>query len=368
MPRMARPAAPSYHAIRLAWCRLALRAFVRRWGVYFVVAALVVGAGSGSPLAAMAGVAGWTVVPLAHAAAQGAWLLPATVAQALLGLGLLAGARSLLWPPHWREAERALPLSRRELRRSDAVVVAWALLPWVALQGAGLLALLQAKPAWLLPVLPRALVAWALAQGLAASAGVLMLQGLRRVKVGRDLQPSRTQQIFPTSYSGRGWLRPLLWLPLWRGPARRSGLWLLAGSMALLLPALGLQARPDAAGWWLAALAVAALVLVSRLSVLSRAEYAPVFAGAATLPLRASRLEEARQALCLLPLLSAGVAVGVALAGVPLRPAVLASYALATCGSCALEARSRPGQESDKAARWLFSLVLCVALASEVVP
>lgn len=368
MPRMARPTAPSYHTMRLAWCRLALRAFVRRWGVYFVVAALVVGAGSGSPLAAMAGLAGWTAVPLAHAAAHGAWLLPATAAQALLGLGLLAGARSLLWPVQWREAERALPLSRHELRRSDAVVVAWALLPWIALQACGLLALLAAQPAWLQPVLPRALVAWVLAQGLAAAAGVLMLQGWRRVRTGRERQPSRAGGARRSRAPGAGWFWLLLWLPLWRGPAQRSGQWLLAGSAALLLPAAALKAWPDEAGWWLAALAVAALVLVSRLSVLSRAEYAPLFEGAVMLPLGARTLEGGRQALCLLPLLPAAAATGVALGGVPLRPAVLASYALATCGSCVLEARLLPGSESDKAARWLFSLVLCVALASEVLP
>lgn len=351
--------------MRLAWCRLALRAFVRRWGVYFVVAGLVVGAGSGSPLAAMAGVAGWTVVPLARAAASGAWLLPALLAQALLGLGLLAGARALLWPPHWREAERALPLGPQALRVSDALVVSWALLPWVVLQAAGWLALLAARPAWLLPVLPLALAAWGLAQALAAAGGVLMLQRLRQVAVGRSLAPPRPGRAVRTRLAGH-WFGALLWLPLWRGPARRSGRWLALGSAALLLPAAAPGPWPAATGWWLAALAVGALLLVSRLSSLTRAEYAPAFDGVAMLPLPAARLEQARRALCLLPLVPAAAATSLVLAALPVRPAVLAAYALASVGSCAVEVASRPAQAADKSSRWLFSLVLCLALASEV--
>lgn len=365
MPRMARPAASSYHAMRLAWCRLALRAFVRRWGVYFLVAALVVGAGSSSPVAAMAALAGWTVVPLARAAAAGAWLLPALLLQALLGLGLLAGARTLLWPPRWREAERALPLGRRELRASDTLVVAWALLPWVALQAAGWLALLAARPAWLLPVWPQALGAWGGAQVLAAAGGVLMLQRLRQVAVGRSLAAPRPGRVARARAAGH-WFGALLWLPLWRGPARRSGRWLVLGGAALLLPAVAPAGWPGATGWCLAALAAGALLLVSRLSSLTRAEYAPLFEGAAPLPLSAARLERARQGLCLMPLLPAAAAAGAALAPLPVRSAVLAAYAAASLGSCAMEAAARPDVAADKSSRWLFSLVLCLALASEV--
>jgi len=86
----------------------------------------------------------------------------------------------------------------------------------------------------------------------------------------------------------------------------------------------------------------------------------------ATLPLPATRLERARQGLCLLPLLPAAAAAGAALAPLPIRPAVLAAYAVASIGSCAVEAASRPDVAADKSSRWLFSLVLCLALASEV--
>ncbi len=119
----------SYGAMRLRWCGWALLAFARRWGVYLVVTAAVVGAGSNSPVQAVSAVAAWLVLPLFWAAGQGNWLLPAWVAQVLLGLALLWGARALLWPPQWAEAERALPLRRSDTQVSDACVVSLALAP-----------------------------------------------------------------------------------------------------------------------------------------------------------------------------------------------------------------------------------------------
>ena len=56
------PAAPlprlDYPALRLRWCRLALYAFVRRWGVYGLVAMAVIGAGGNSPLDAAGALGG----------------------------------------------------------------------------------------------------------------------------------------------------------------------------------------------------------------------------------------------------------------------------------------------------------------------
>ena len=106
---------------------------------------------------------------------------------------------------------------------------------------------------------------------------------------------------------------------------------------------------------------------LTRVVETSREEFAPMFEATAMLPLPAQHLERGRAALCLLPLGPAALALAPGLARSALRPGVLAAYAVALCGACAVEVFSRPPREpSDKAARWLFSLVLCLALASEV--
>lgn len=357
----------NYPAMRRTWCRLALQAFLRRWGVYLGVAALAFGAGSASPVAAVAALGAWTVIPLAHAAAHGAWLLPALLLQAGAGLALLAGARSLLWPPRWREAERALPLQPADVRRSDAFVVAVALLPWWLLQAGGGLALLAARPAWLMPVAPRAAAAWVLAQALAWAVGVAGLGLWRRGPRADGVAKRVGQRPAPARRRIGAW-RALLWWPLWRGPARRSGRLLLTGGALLTLPAAAMAAQPQALGWGLAAESALALVVVSRLGVLLREELAPLLQAARSLPLRALALVRARQALGLAPLLPGALAVALALAAgsTALRPAVLAAWALASLGSCAWQAFASGRVESEQSARWLFSLALCLALASEV--
>lgn len=349
-----------YHAMRLRWCRLALQRFLRRWGVYLVVAAAVVGAGANSPAHAIAGVAAWTVMPIFAAAARGvALLLPAALLQALLALACVWGLRSLLWPTRWREAEAALPIDPREQRRSDLFVVAIALLPLVLLQAAGAGAMLtgQRGGGW-------AVAALLLANGAAWALGVALLQRLRR-PVGSDA--IHATRVAAGAGPARGaWPLALLLRPLWRGPARRTGQWLLQGIALLMLPAAALIVWPAALPWCLAVDAVIALALVTRLQTLSREEFAPLFEATSTMPLHPPRLEHGRSALCLLPLLPAALALLPGLARSALRPGVLLAYAAALVGACAVEVLSQPREPSDKAARWLFSLVLCLALASEV--
>lgn len=353
-----------YHAMRLRWCRLALQRFLRRWGVYMGVAALVVGAGANSPVHAVAGVAAWLVVPLLYASSKGAWLLPAVAAQALAATGCVWGLRGLLWPARWAEAERALPISKRQRVHSDGVVVALALLPLGLLQVAGVSAVLASRPAWLQPTQTLALGALVLANLSAWGLGVLLLQGLRRPPSLRRLRAVPVAR-------GRvhaAWPWALLWLPLWRGPARRTGHLLLLGSALLSLPGALTWVWPGGLPWWLALGAVAALVLVTRAHALVREETGALFDACVMLPLSPPVLQRARAALCLLPLLPAGMALAAGLLHAVVRPAVLAAYVLASLGSCVVEVLSRPAEPADKASRWLFSLVLCIALASEVLP
>jgi len=356
-----------YHAMRLRWCKLALQQFLRRWGVYLVVGAAAVGAGANSPAHAVAGVAAWTVMPLFSAADHGLWLLPGTLLQALAAVGCVWGLRSLLWPARWREAEAALPIDPGSRRRSDRIVVAVALLPLVLLQAAGAGAMLAGHHGGPLHGQGLALGALVLSNATALVLGVALLQRLRQPARARAEGLRSPESNGPVRARG-AWPMALLLRPLWRGPARRTGQLLVLGSLLLALPGAAQWARPAALPWWLALLAVAALVLVTRLHGLAREEYMLLFEATAMLPLRQASLLRLRAALCLLPLLLATAALVPGLAGAGLRPAVLLAYAVAVVGACAIEVLSRPAEPADKAARWIFSLVLCVALASEVTP
>lgn len=353
-----------YHAMRLGWCRLALVLFLRRWGIYIVVGALAFGAGSSTPAHAIAGVAAWTVMPIFSAATHGPWLLPGAVLQALVVLGCVWGLRALLWPQRWREAEAALPIDPRLRLRSDLIVVAVALLPLVLLQAAGAGAMLAGRRG--APGSVLAVATLVLSNAAALAAGVALLQRLRR-PAGGWRAPARPVPSVSGVLHG-GWPWALLLQPLWRGPARRTGRLLALGGFALAVPGAVMGWQPTLLPWMLALLAAAGLLLVTRLNGLSREEFEPLFEAAVMLPLRPSSLQRLRALLCLAPLLPACAALLPGLVATPWRPMVLLAYAAAVLAACLAEVVSRPAEPSDKAARWIFSLVLCLALASEVAP
>jgi hypothetical protein len=408
------PAPWSYARMRMSWCAWALRAFVRRWLVYVVVAAAVFGAGAASFTTIVMGAAAWLVLPLFYAASKGPWLLPAWALQTLFGLGLIWGLRHLLWPLAWAEAERALPIEPTHSRRSDAVVVGVALLPLFVLYAAGAAALVGQDPAWLWPSRGLALVALVASGAASLGLGVWLLQRQRRATRARALgtAPPRDQPALAlvtgaaaqTTASATAavttsaiasaiagaiasaiaiasalavrWARLqqlwcLLCLPLWRGPATRSGQALGLGTLALAVPVLGLAASSAGADWWLAAFALLALLVATRVNHLLREELTPLLQACAPLPLSSSRLQRLCASLGLWPLCLMLPFLWLVLLGLPtggqhLRPAVWASYVLACLGSAALEVFSAPAPAEAKAARWLFCLALCVALATEV--
>lgn len=368
-----------YHAIRLAWCRRALAQWLQRWAVYLAVAVALVEMGSGDPLRAAASLAVWLVLPLFQAVEHGRWWLLMVPAQALFGAACVLGMRPLLWPAAWAEAERALPIAAGVRARSDAQVVALALLPLALLYALGAGTLVAAAQPSLLAVRSAAALALALATLGSMLLGVWLLQAARqpcsarrwrlRGAVGAAGSGSFAQSTLSVAALRRlGAIRVLLWLPLWRGPARRTGRALSTGVLMLCLPAVALWRWPAQAGWALAAWALLALTVVTRAHGLARLELTPVLDACAPLPLRMQQLERARAALCLLAPLPAAVALTAAcLAALPTtRPAVLAAYLLACGGSCAWEVTLVHAKPADKAARWLFSLALCVALGSEV--
>jgi hypothetical protein len=360
----------SYHAMRLRWCGQALRAFVRRWGLYIVITAVVASAGADGLMLILAALTAALVTPLFAAAAHGLWLLPALLLQTAAGAALVWALRRLLWPTHWGDAERALPLPRNALVRSDAAVVALALLPLWGLAAAGALVLLVRDPAWLHPVRGRALAALFAAGAGTVALGVALLQGQRRAVIGRagvhSTQPSDAPVTGGAPVARLGWPRALLWLPLRRGPARRTGHALALGSLAACAPGLAMQAGPAFVPWALAALALLLLVAVSRAHALAGQEFAALEAACIALPLHPAALPRARAAVCLLPLLPG---LGAALVGLPaagVRMPVFLAYALACAGSAVAEVLSAPADRTEKSSRWLVSLVLCVCLATEV--
>jgi hypothetical protein len=297
-----------YAQMRMVWCGLALRAFVRRWLVYIVVAAAVFGAGASNFAHILMGAAAWLVLPLFYAASQGFWLALAVVLQALWGLGLIWGLRHVLWPLSWAEAERALPIAPADAMRSDAVVTFIALLPLLALYVAGAAALIGQDPAWLRPRRGLAVLALVVSSAASLWMGVWLLQRQRRAPraraaltapAGSAAQGAGAGLAAPTSTSTstsrstststststgqwaavRLFGAPVWWLlclPLWRGPAQRTGQVLLLGSLALCLPALCLVISRAGTGWWLAGLALLAMVVATRVNHLSREELTPM--------------------------------------------------------------------------------------------
>ena len=374
-----------YPALRLRWCRLALLAFVRRWSVYGLVAVAVVGAGSNSPLDSVGAVAAWLVLPLFQAAARpgwaGCWLLPVVAVQSLLAGGLVWAMRPLLWPAPWAAAERALPIPPALQRRSDVTVVAWALLPLLVLYGLGAATWLAHQPAWLMPRRGLALLGLGLLSLGSVVVGTVVLQWWRRPLAHHRPQRVQSNPITPiTPTTPATWAIPRLafggsvpaawvvWLlPLWRGPARRTGQALLLGSVLLAGGVLGAHhAAPAAAGWWLAALALAGLLISTRLNALSLHEHAPLLAACALLPLAPARLRRQRLLLVMLPVLLGMLLLAGLLPWGQARPLVALAYLLANGVVALVEVCSPPVDAGAKASRWLLSLAVLIALASEV--
>ena len=365
-----------YGAMHARACALALRQGVARWGVYLLMAAVLAGAGADlvSAVAAVQALAAWLVLPLFWAAAQGpAWLLAGVLLHALVGTGLLVGVRQALWPSAWAEQERALPIPPGEQMRSDLLLLGLALVPWLALCAGGAAVWSLRRPAWLQAHEGTAMLALLVAC-VASLGGGLVMQRLRRrpwrLGVPVAQAASTAASAAPAPRRWMPWPNALLWLPLWRAVATRSGLTLALGVPAVLALASGAALAPAWAPWWLAAQALAGLVLVSRLNQLTLLELGPLAAAASVLPLHPRRLAWARQALAAAPLalglLATVLGVWLAVPAGQLRTARLLSWAVCAASAGLMELRWTHRDAGVKAVRWLFMLILSVALGSEV--
>ncbi len=371
------PATPNptlrYGVMRLRWCGLALKTFIARWGAYVLVTGFVLSAGASGWEQVLQAIAAALVLPLFSASQHGWLLVPAALTQALAGAAAAWGARSLLWPPHWADSERALPLSRSETARSDLLVVLLVLTPLMLLYVAGTASVLAHRPAWLRPTQGRALTALALAALASLGMGVALLQWQRGYRpVGKAAHRNDVSAMPAVTRSSV--LSPshaLILLPLWRGPARRTGATLLGGSASLALTAAlpGILGWPAGWTWLLAAWATIALLAATRVNHLARLELNEMLQACSVLPVDLRRLQRAQPALALLPLLPGLAGVSIAMGVAPpagLRPAVLLAWAVACVVACMIEVFSGRQTAVDKSARWWFSLIVCICLASEV--
>jgi hypothetical protein len=152
--------------------------------------------------------------------------------------------------------------------------------------------------------------------------------------------------------------------------APRTGRALSLAVVVVLAIAAAVAVAPRAAPWWLAALSLAGLVAVSRLKLLTQLELAPLLDACTPLPLSASHLRAAQQVLAALPLLLGLAAMLCTLwLMVPsgqLRGGRVLSWAVCVASAGAMELRWTQRDAGVRSPRWIFMLVLSVALGSEV--
>lgn len=373
----------SYHHIRLQWCGAALWRLLRQWLVVLVIGLVLLGAFSVGATSSMAALVAWSVLGLFHAASQGLGQgLLAAGLHALVGAGVVLALRPVLWPVAWAQAEQALPLTQRERLTSDAIVVALALLPLLVIYVAGAATWLMPPPIWLQEAKGTALLMLALSMALSHALGMGVLYHLRH-PVKRALRQPRalSASCAVNTLSRRqhpAWAL-VVW-PLLRGPAQRSGRWLLGLTLVLLGLAWAMAqahwqlAGVDGALWCLFLWSLLSMVGSSRLQALIGRELAALHAACAPLPLSPQRLLWVRRGLGLLPLVLGLCALPLALwlSAWPIRHTVAGWYLLASLLGHAwqlsppAESITLQAQSQNQTVRWVLTLVVLLALASEV--
>ena len=351
--------------MRLAWSAAALLAVLRRWAGFLVVAMAVLG--FGYFIAAI----GWPALPVLWASSL-SW--PEGLALTLLHSGLATalawGLREALLPRRWLLAERALPLTWPHRSRADLAVVALAQSPLVLLYAASMLSWRLADPAWMRGHWGRGagFLAGSVLLSLASATALMALRRRQKARPQRrSSEPRATPGSPPTARLSP--LKALIFLPLWRGPARPVLAALTLTFSGLLLCLAGAACLwPEEPRWCLAGYAFIAMTGCTRAHTLAQRSLAPLLAAAANLPL--PRLL-GTQALRLLSLSPAALAwpllMGLMLCGPwPLAPLAAPLFATAGLAAPALQLWAPSTQAEPRAATWMLSLVLWIALATEV--
>jgi hypothetical protein len=375
-----------YGPVRLLWCRAALVALIKRWSLYIALGVLMLCAFSSGALTAMAALVAWSVLPVFKSAGGPLWLTAlATLAHAGVGGLIVLAWRPLLWPAGWLETERALPMAPRARWRSDLQVVALALLPLFALYVAGALTWSLQAPAWLNGMRWQAWGQLLASMGTSVALGMTAVQRLRRPQrlarsagkgMGAHALPEQARLHRPAQATAGlaplrrvpAWRALIVW-PVWQGPARRVGHMLVGSTLALwALEGVLAFAAPAWAPWWLAGWGLLLMAAGGRLHSLIHSDLQPLHAACAPLPLAPRTLAHWRLALALLPtgLGLAGMVLAWGLAPAQVRPAVARLYGCALASSQLWLLRRPSVQAQAQVSRWLLTLVVLTAIASEV--
>ena len=346
--------------MRLAWSAAALLGLLRRWAGFVVVVAGVLGIGF------FFAAIGWPALPVVWASslpiAEGLGVL---VAHASVATALAWALREALLPARWLLAERALPLSAGQRARADLAVVALAQSPLFLLYAASLLSWWHVDPVWLRGHWPRGLVfmAASIVLSLGMSIGLLALRRVQWHRPRHSETPTRSPERRPL----RAWTALLL-LPLWRGPARPVAL-VLGLTTAVLFGLLGAVAAGVAdLRWCLAGYALAVMAGCTQAHARALRVYGPMIAATHSLPLAAGAWPRHLRALALLPVLLSWPWLLALLLNGPwqLSPLIAPIYLLAAWAAPLIQFIAPSPQAEARAARWLFALVVWVALATEI--
>ncbi|RQO59821.1 hypothetical protein DBR47_10635 [Paucibacter sp. KBW04] len=350
--------------MRVRGSAVELRALLRRWwGFFFVVLAVT--------LPYFSTVIGLPALPLFWAVQQGLELraLLALLAHALPALLLCWALREQMLPTRWLQAERALPLTDAQIRRADLAVLLLAQTPWILLTAGSMLAWRLASPAWMRGLWWGAGLGFVISLLLSSGLGLLLMQAHRRRLVQTQV-PSRIAVQTPIKRRANTpistW-RVLLWLPLWRGPARPV---LVAQLQGLLLAGLSLAlawAWPLHAAWFLALFTLVVMGFAARVHSLAMRCYEPLRMASHSLPVADEGWVWRLMVLAWVPAGLSWFALLLTLLAGPwaLAPRAAPLFLLFGLVAPLLAIVFRGGTADLRAGRWLLSWGVWVALASE---
>lgn len=358
-------------AMRLHGSAAELRALLRRWSGFVLVVAMVLG-----PF--FTTLIGWPALPLFWAvqqAPQGAGLALLAIYSHALPAALLCWAlREQLLPARWLPAEASLPLSGRQRLVADLAVLALAQAPWLLLNLISMLAWRRDSPAWMQGLWLGVLAGFAASLLISSALGVLALHWQRRRPVVPARRAPRMAAPDASSASPQPLLAKrspwfsLLWLPLWRGPAR-AVLW--AWLLALLSPWLSLLLAwhwPQQASWALALFTLLVMGWTARLHSLAQRCFGPLRQASQLLPIADTAWAWRLAVLSLLPAFLAWLALAGLLMAGPwlLAPRATPLFMLLGLLAPTLAIAFDGGGAELRAARWLLCWAVWVAAASEV--
>ncbi len=375
---MSSPLRHSYSQIRFAWLKARLILFLKRWAIYISIGLIVLVGSVDGTLALLS----LLVAPILQAHQQPLFhALLICFGYGLVGGLIVLGLSPLLLPPHWREAESALPIERRERVKSDLTVVVLGLSPLIAVYFLGFSIWLIESPNWLQHDWLKSFLFLTGTVVLSIYFGFEILNYRRNLSQDSNLtwpflntnnQSGNSSQ----RYSSLSNAMALVVLPLLRGSANRSARLFFLTSVLLCSCVIALVIFPTWGSWALAAFAVFSQTMVSRLNQEVKLEMMPIKDACAFIPVRSDWLDKALRYFTVMPHLLGIVFLYVALtvSEMPFRFSVLICFLLFSfLGNLALVvSTSKPpkiGQREDTSAQvswWLLILVISIALSTEV--